>query len=348
MYESIRIQNFRGLKDLTIENLGRVNLLVGANNVGKTSVLEAIWLLGHPAEPERIIDLARRRRGEETGPLSPESVWFSLFGNLTPELPVTVTGKSRDEFEETLSIVYDPENSDVVWNGGGRRSGGEALHFLFDTTETNRATETRMTFDSDGEFAGPNRELEGRASGFLPAGGRLTATELAAKLTQADDMGYLFRAVDALTVTEPRVEGVSLGFNEAERRPFVRVRLRDVQRPVPIDLLGTGSQRLVDIVFSIIDSGQGTFLVDEIGEGFYYDALPDMWRTVLTTARTGDVQVFATTHSLECIEAAVAAFADNQDDFRMHRISRRDTGLHATTYDFEAAEASLEIRVEVR
>ena len=61
MYESIRIQNFRGLKDLTIENLGRVNLLVGANNVGKTSVLEALALLRACQEGTEIQQLLTSR-----------------------------------------------------------------------------------------------------------------------------------------------------------------------------------------------------------------------------------------------------------------------------------------------
>ena len=61
MYESIRIQNFRGLKDLTIENLGRVNLLVGANNVGKTSVLEALRLLHIDHNPTEMVRMMSMR-----------------------------------------------------------------------------------------------------------------------------------------------------------------------------------------------------------------------------------------------------------------------------------------------
>lgn len=40
--ENITIHRFRGLRDLTLQDLGEINLLVGVNNSGKTSVLEAI------------------------------------------------------------------------------------------------------------------------------------------------------------------------------------------------------------------------------------------------------------------------------------------------------------------
>ena len=52
MYESFRIQNYRGFRDLKLEGLARVNLIAGENNSGKTALLEALYihaLGGHPA-----------------------------------------------------------------------------------------------------------------------------------------------------------------------------------------------------------------------------------------------------------------------------------------------------------
>jgi AAA15 family ATPase/GTPase len=45
MFRSIKIENFRGFKDFELQQLGRINLLVGLNNSGKTSILEAVQLL---------------------------------------------------------------------------------------------------------------------------------------------------------------------------------------------------------------------------------------------------------------------------------------------------------------
>lgn len=59
--DSLEIRNFRGLQELRIERLGRVNLIVGKNNVGKTSVLEALRLYANPGSPEIHSDLLQSR-----------------------------------------------------------------------------------------------------------------------------------------------------------------------------------------------------------------------------------------------------------------------------------------------
>ena len=43
MYSSFRVQNFRGFKDLRLDDLARVNLIAGKNNTGKSALLEAIF-----------------------------------------------------------------------------------------------------------------------------------------------------------------------------------------------------------------------------------------------------------------------------------------------------------------
>ncbi len=59
--DSLEIRNFRGLRELRIEHLGRVNLIVGKNNVGKTSVLEALRLYAQPGSPDVVLNLLRTR-----------------------------------------------------------------------------------------------------------------------------------------------------------------------------------------------------------------------------------------------------------------------------------------------
>ena len=51
MYTSVRIQNFRGFEDLTVDGLTRVNLIVGKNGVGKTGLLEAVYMLEATGNP---------------------------------------------------------------------------------------------------------------------------------------------------------------------------------------------------------------------------------------------------------------------------------------------------------
>lgn len=61
MYSSIRISGYRGLSSFRMEGLGRVNLLVGTNNSGKTSVLECIELLRSAGNPHVLSSIVGRR-----------------------------------------------------------------------------------------------------------------------------------------------------------------------------------------------------------------------------------------------------------------------------------------------
>lgn len=50
---TLGIEGFRALRQLKIEGLGRVNLLTGRNNTGKSSVLEALRILAADASPSK-------------------------------------------------------------------------------------------------------------------------------------------------------------------------------------------------------------------------------------------------------------------------------------------------------
>ena len=52
MYKSFKIKNFRCFKELAITSFKRVNLIAGLNNVGKTALLEALFLHCGATNPE--------------------------------------------------------------------------------------------------------------------------------------------------------------------------------------------------------------------------------------------------------------------------------------------------------
>ena len=107
--------------------------------------------------------------------------------------------------------------------------------------------------------------------------------------------------------------------------------------------------RLASLVLHIGNAPNGVVLVDEIENGLHHSILPKVWRAIGEVAREFNTQVFATTHSLECIVAAHKAFAGSGlYDFRLHRLERRKATIRAVTYDQEALEAAIETGLEVR
>ncbi len=74
-----------------------------------------------------------------------------------------------------------------------------------------------------------------------------------------------------------------------------------------------------------------------------------VWQAIAHAARAAGVQVFATTHSWECIRWAHEAFSDDKTyDFRLHRIDRDDQEARVVSYDREGIESALFNAVEMR
>jgi len=88
---TLTIERFRSLRQLKLEGLGRVNLITGRNNTGKSSILEALRILASDASPPVLSSILRYREedigeAEETGrPVDVDSL--SQLGNLFTGFP---------------------------------------------------------------------------------------------------------------------------------------------------------------------------------------------------------------------------------------------------------------------
>ena len=73
MIKSLNISGYRGLKEFSMDNLGKINLIVGNNNSGKTTLLEAIYVLASAGSPLALWKIISQR-GEQ---MPPEDNMFS-------------------------------------------------------------------------------------------------------------------------------------------------------------------------------------------------------------------------------------------------------------------------------
>ena len=105
---------------------------------------------------------------------------------------------------------------------------------------------------------------------------------------------------------------------------------------------------MLDLVLLLPQAAGGTAVIDEVEAGVFHANLPKLWRLLDQTSRDNGIQMFVTTHSEECVNAAIKAFDVEPAALRLHRISRWDDGLRVATYDHETVEAAFELRLEVR
>jgi len=151
-----------------------------------------------------------------------------------------------------------------------------------------------------------------------------------------------------MSATEPRLQGLRLGYSADEKRPTIDA-LLDGDHVVPLELLGTGSRHLLDMLLSIAQVRDGAFMADKIENGFCYRVLEPVWRAIGEATRSATVQLFATTHSWECVEAALRAFDDDAaGQFRLIRLERDGDDVRAITAEHHQVESAVALGFDVR
>ena len=359
MLTSVSIKNFRCLNRLTIEPLDRVNLIAGMNNVGKTALLEAIFLLSGTENVSLVIRI-NAFRGIERVKLDTESVinnvWRPLFSNYNMSNPVILKGElqGKGQFSVELSLTLEEASARVDINGDELDLGTNGLSnqamLLRYTNPSGEPRSLRLTIPSNaaGEIQiapSPGKPLF--PGFFLAARKRLGLTEIAERFGQLQqekrETDYL---VNALRSIEPRLERLISVFSGGV--PVIHGDI-GLDHLIPLPLMGEGLRQLVSILLTISDAPGGIVLIDEIENGFHYSILPSVWQVIRQAAQDFDTQIFATTHSLECAKAAHEVFESSDDyEFRYHRLERIDGEIRVATSDQETMGTALGLNWEIR
>jgi len=155
--------------------------------------------------------------------------------------------------------------------------------------------------------------------------------------------------VDALRIIEPRLERIAFLGDDRRYMQSILLKLSDSEQRLPIGSAGDGLKRLLALALHLIPAQGGCLLVDEIDTGLHYSVMADMWRLVIETAGRLDVQVFATTHSLDCVLALAwvrEKLSVGPSDVALHRIEKGLERTIAYTPDeiVTAARHNLELR----
>lgn len=361
MYTSFEVSDFRCFSRLRIDELGLVNLIAGKNNVGKTALLEALFVHSAVPNPELVLRLdALRGIGELRIRFRRvhEVLWPSLFKEFDTSKVIELVGKYGGGRRRTvkLSTVSEADAVDVH------------LDLLFPPEDDQMALSTeaaskvlQMSYEDQGEkpqmrylkIEGgririrPHSAPPAAPAYFLAAQVRPDLGELAEQFSQLEVNKRQDVLKEALSVIEPRLRGLSLIVMGG--MPIIHGDIGLERRVVPLPLMGGGIVRLASLVLAMSNAENGVVLVDEIENGIHHSVLQNMWRVVGQAAREFNAQVFATTHSLECINAAHQVFSEERpEDFRLYRLDSDVDEIRAVTYGASSLSAAIDSDLEVR
>ena len=360
MYESFEVRNFRCFRELTIAELERVNLIAGVNNVGKTALLEAMFLHCGAYNPTLALRL-NAFRGIEAVKIKfgqwIEPPWDSLFHQFNVSKSMELVGENTVTGRRSLrlNVVRDPsELSSIAQFSGsapdvseGILSSSEIAKVLkLEYEEGERHGSSYMILDRKGIRAEPIPPVPPFPAFFQGARMRVPFPDEAERFGNLEIRGQQDVLLQVLRLIEPRLSRLAMVVVAGE--PMLHGDI-GIGRLVPLPVMGEGMVRLASLVLHIGNAPNGVVLVDEIENGLHHSILPKVWRAIGEVAREFNTQVFATTHSRECIVAAHKAFAESDVyDFRLHRLEGTKEGIRAVTYDQETLEAAIETDLEVR
>lgn len=365
---SLEIQGFRGFRHLRIEKLGRVNLIVGKNSVGKTALLEALWLYATQGalstvwnilelrdEGNRPISIRLRRgRSESSDPTL--AIKHLFYGR--PDVRKPIGGTSIligpiDDYEKTLSIMLIRPGPDFASLIAKNRTDEvvEIAGSLVPCLSIKLGGKSKADWRLDVEPS-PAYETDAINHVFISANGldmleivRIWDNKIALRNEQP--------VLRAIHIIDKRVEDLdivsdsNLG-DDRVRIPKVRLSNMGEGEPVPLRSLGDGMNRLFGIALALVNSKDGILLIDEVENGLHYSVQPDVWKLIFETARNLKVQVFATTHSWDCIEAFQKAAQESPEDGMLVRLSEKNGEIISTLFDERRLTIATQEDIEVR
>ena len=370
MLESVRIRNFRNLVDLQIEGLDRVNLFTGQNNSGKTTLLEALFLLVGAGNPETALRISALRGIESVGGLSAfgrevlnvlgeidpvggssavvrEILWKPMFSSLDMSRVITI--EAEQTLHEPLTLRISLKRPDTIQlpleqpSGVPITAGSDegALLFSFDRKEDERAERSMQVAGRTIQIDPPTVEFPFQVTFLASRSGNIK--EDAVRLGQLRKRKQSDMVAEALKIVEPRLQ--SIEDNSAGGTPMI---WGDIGLPelVPLPVMGEGMTRVARLILAISTTPGGLLLVDEIENGLHHSILSKVWKAVDQAAKNFDTQVFATTHSYECLEAAHQALGN--DGFGLHRLETEDGQSRCVTLESDQIDAALRHAMEVR
>ena len=353
-FKDIEIKNFRGIDHLKIEDFSRVNVFLGQNNSGKSTVLECLLLITGMSSPDLPQGLNNiRARKAFSGVNDIRYMFNNLILERLPEITSTMSGDAKRHLKLALSYVFNESDEASHQNGPLPISDTTAfvntLEMLFDVTDKNGKQNYRssLTFNQTGTITG--RDL---SKGYLEklSFGLITADLLVGSIV--NDLSELFKrkqkdlVVEHLANFDARIYTIDILNND------VYIGFNGLNELLPLGMTGDGLRRFLNIVAASANPMTNIILIDEIDNGLHYSAYKKLWEAIFALATTTNKQVFVTTHSKETLcrlNEMLAEHAEYQDALRLYTIENTKLkGHQAYKYTYEGLAEACNNDIEIR
>lgn len=316
MIRSLEIRNFRCFKHVTLSDLARVNLVVGRNGSGKTALLESVFLTAG-GSPEVVLRL-RHFRGYpaemQVKSNEADEIWDNLFYGFDQKVGIRIELRGTENDSRMLEIARGENGQSFLpldGEGGDMRIVGPTFHW------SGPGVDHKVVPAISGNKLVISEAPTTIKGVFIPAQFTLNAVETAARLSDLRKEGRHELFLKTLREIFPEI--VDLSPEITPNGWMVHLRLSTSKKVVPAVLHSAGIARLIAILLAIAKSERGVTLIDEIENGLHHTVHDKVWGAIRLFANEYETTVFASTHSRECLQAALPEVDAKPDQFGLLR-----------------------------
>lgn len=358
MIERITFENFRGFDRLELCEIKPITLISGKNNVGKSSVLEGIFLFLDHVDADSFGKISRFRGIPSA--IDAANLWEPAFYQMDAEKTMQIQ-LIMNGAVSTLEYVKDTSfmpASDInvpqdIMNQ--MISSAKAAYTLkFKYRKDNYIEDGHFVVSPAGILRNITTNLEYNQIDTMPFTQYINAAIISGTgvVAVAEWFGKLElsgkkqQIIDIMQILDSKISDLSTIIVNGQGILYVKID----QKLFPLKLAGDGLNKLLFIILSIISNPNSILLIDEIESGFHYSMYPKLWETIALAAQENNCQIIATTHSYECIAGAIDGVgkADRRSDFCYFRMDKGVRGNYAHRYSDDLLCTAIATDMEVR
>ena len=349
MLNSLEIRNYRNLKHLRIEKLGRVNLVIGKNNTGKSSLLEAVFFFAKKGALESFYQILSQRNEDLNSEYRMDQVdanvksLSSLFSNYSAQSNEVVEISVNNHVEEYLNFRLEK----IKAYDDLQRKNIETNEFMLVIDFSNHRSYTALLRDpiSSLKYFPPRESPDSDSVELVRSFHGLGFSSNIQYPLLYESIALTEKevtVVEALKIIDSQIDAIAFRTDLKSNQRFPVVRNRTTQRITTLRSMGDGVNRILTIIVAMVNCENGFLLIDEFENGLHYSVQEKLWEVIFELAEQLNIQVFATTHSNDTIQAFTKIANEKQSDGYLIKLRNINGEIDAVVFNEEELQTAAE------
>jgi len=361
MFNKLSIKNFRSIENLEIDDINRINIFVGENNSGKTSILEALFLLIGISNPRLNVtinnfrDLILTENNDlcfnfrnlsmdnhiELIAYENRSTFRKLI--ITPKISRKTTSTSNDQ---NISSLIDIEKEIININAETKsKEDIQGLNLDYSISPGSKKYHAELNIDE----AKVNSTIDNNYRESLLGhfyNNKTIYGSLPDKISELLQKKKKDKLINLLKIVDNKVEDIALS---RSGMIFIDIGLNEM---IPINIMGDGFKKVCAVIANLLVLDKGIFLIDEIENGLHSITQELIWKSILEISEKLKQQLFIATHSYETIKILLGVIQNNdlnENNIRVYAIHKNKEGKHSSyKYKYDNLKASIRANIDIR